>query len=124
MWAVRGTRGNPARTLHELVDSPRSDPMPECQLPPEGGVGGSDPMSGPGNPLFPETDQEVMDAVRTAFFLDPILPENAFEVLSIDRVVYLRGVVPTLDMKRRAESVAGQVMGVNRVVNELKVAVP
>ncbi|MGH2459616.1 MAG: BON domain-containing protein [Chloroflexota bacterium] len=81
-------------------------------------------MWGPGDPLYPQTDQEVMDAVRTAYFLDPDLPENAFEVLSIDRVVYLRGVVPTTDLKRRAENVAGQVTGVNRVVNELRVAIP
>lgn len=96
--------------------------MPRCEPPPEGGVGGGDPMSGPGNPLYPQTDQEVIDAVRTAYFLDPILPEDAFDVVSIDRVVYLRGVVPTLDLKRRAESVAGQVAGVNRVVSELRVA--
>lgn len=79
-------------------------------------------MSGPGDPLYPQTDQEVMDAVRTAYFLDPDLPEDAFEVLSIDRVVYLRGVVPTADIKRLAESVAAQVLGVNRVVNELRIA--
>lgn len=98
--------------------------MPRCEPQPEGGVGGGTPMSGPGDPLFPQTDQEVMDAVRTAYFLDPDLPEDAFEVLSVDRVVYLRGVVATPEIKHRAESVAGQVLGVNRVVNELRLAQP
>lgn len=96
--------------------------MAQCGQPPEAGVGGGSPLSGPGEPLYPSTDQEVIDAVRTAYFLDPILPEDAFEVDSINHVVYLRGVVPSLDLKRRAERVAGQVMGVNRVINELRVA--
>ena len=98
--------------------------MDQCQQPPEGGVGAGDSSSGGGIPDYPETDQQVTDAVRTAYFLDPDLPEDAFEVLTIDRVVYLRGLVPTPDLKRRAESVAGQVQGVNRVVNELQVALP
>lgn len=100
--------------------------MPRSE-PPEGGIGGGLPTGGytwPGSrtDLFPQTDQQVIDAVRTAYFLDPNLPENLFEVVSINRVVYLRGIVPTLDMKRRAEAVAGQVQGVNRVINELRVA--
>jgi len=103
--------------------------MPRCEPPPEGGVGGGEPTGGYGWPgtdtdLYPQTDQEVIDAVRTAYFLDPVLPEHGFEVESINRVVYLRGVVATLDLKKLAESVAAGVQGVNRVVNELHVAQP
>lgn len=89
-----------------------------------GGVGAGDGSSGGGIPLPPETDQEVIEAVRAAFFLDPVLPADAFEVQSHDRVVYLRGVVGSLDIKRRAESVAAQVQGVNLVINELQLAQP
>ncbi|HUX86791.1 MAG TPA: BON domain-containing protein [Chloroflexota bacterium] len=98
--------------------------MSDCERPPSVGVGAGDSSSGGGIPLPPETDQEVIDAVRTAYFLDPDLPENAFDVESVNHVVFLRGVVPTLDMKRRAEAVAAQVLGVNRVINELRLAQP
>jgi hypothetical protein len=91
-----------------------------CEPPLGGGVGAGDASSGGGIPLPPQTDQEVTNAVRTAFFLDPILPEDVCQVLTINRVVFLRGVVPTLDLKRRAEQVTTQVQGVDRVVNELR----
>lgn len=89
-----------------------------------GGVGAGDNSSGGGIPLPPSTDQEVIEAVRMAFFLDPILPDDLAAIDSIDHTVYLRGVVPTLDLKQRAESVATQVLGVNRVINELRLAQP
>ena len=89
-----------------------------------GGVGAGDSSSGGGIPLPPETDQEVIDAVRAAFFLDPDLPADAFEIQSMDHVVYLRGVVGTRDIKQRAECVAAQVQGVDRVINELQLAQP
>lgn len=92
--------------------------------PPEGGVGAGDSSSGGGIPLPPQNDQAVTDAIRMAYFLDPILPEDAFEVLTIHRVVYLRGIVASLDLKRRAEYVAAQVQGVDRVVNELRLPRP
>jgi len=98
--------------------------MADCEGSSSVGVGAGDSSSGGGIPLPPETDQQVIDAVRTAYFLDPDLPENAFDVDSINHVVFLRGVVPTLDMKRRAETVAAQVLGVNRVINELRLAQP
>jgi osmotically-inducible protein OsmY len=77
--------------------------------------------SGGGIPLEPATDQDVMDAVRTAFFLDPILPEDICDVVSIDRVVYLRGLVPSTDLRDLALHVASQVQGVDRVVDETHV---
>ena len=88
------------------------------------GVGAGDASSGGGIPLPPETDQEVIDAVRDAFFLDPDLPAGTFAVDSHDHVVYLRGVVASEAIKRRAEGVAAQVQGVNRVINELQLAQP
>lgn len=98
--------------------------MAQCGELPEGGVGAGDSSSGGGAPVPPENDQQVTEAVRLAYFLDPDLPEDAFDVVTIDRVVYLRGIVPTREMKRRAEEVAAQVQGVNRVVNELRVVGP
>ncbi len=98
--------------------------MEECQSQLGGGVGASGGDSGGGSPLPPENDQQVAQAVRQAYFLDPVLPEAAFDVISVNRVVYLRGVVASSDLKRRAEEVASQVQGVTRVVNELQVAQP
>lgn len=89
-----------------------------------GGVGAGDASSGGGIPLPPETDQQVIDAVREAFFLDPDLPADAVEVDSCNRVVLLRGVVASEEIKRCAERVAAQVQGVDRVINELRLAQP
>jgi hypothetical protein len=97
-----------------MGEKQRGDPRPEA------GVGASDSSSGGGIPLPPETDQEVTEAVRAAYFLDPILPEDVCDVVTIDRVVYLRGTVPSAALKRRAERVAARVQGVNRVVSELR----
>ncbi|HEX5418023.1 MAG TPA: BON domain-containing protein [Chloroflexota bacterium] len=85
-----------------------------------GGVGAGDASSGGGIPLPPQTDQEVIEAVRDAFFLDPVLPADAFAVDSCNHVVYLRGVVASEELKQRAENVAAQVQGVNLVINELR----
>jgi osmotically-inducible protein OsmY len=84
-------------------------------------VGAGDAGSGGGIPIRPETDQDVIDAVRLAFFLDPDLREDVCEVVSLNRVVYLRGLVPTPDVRQRVVHVASQVQGVNRVVDELRV---
>lgn len=89
-----------------------------------GGVGAGDGSSGGNIPLPPETDQQVIEAVRAAFFLDPVLPEDLCQIDSVDHTVYLRGVVPSPDLKSQAEQVAARVLGVNRVINELQVARP
>lgn len=88
---------------------------------PEGGVGAGDSSSGGGIPLPPETDQQVTDAVYTAFFLDPDLSEKACDVVTISRVVYLRGVVASIEQKQRIERVVTAVQGVERVVSRLQV---
>ncbi|MBX6772382.1 MAG: BON domain-containing protein [Chloroflexi bacterium] len=98
--------------------------MEPCQIPPEAGVGAGDSSSGGGIPLPPENDEQVTQAVRQAFFLDPILSVDSFEITTANRVVYLRGMVPTPDLKERAEQVAAQVQGVNRVVNQVRVVTP
>jgi osmotically-inducible protein OsmY len=84
-------------------------------------VGAGDAGSGGGIPIRPETDQDVIDAVRLAFFLDPDLREDVCDIVSVNRVVYLRGLVPTPDVRQRVVHVASQVLGVNRVVDELRV---
>ncbi len=86
-----------------------------------GGVGAGDSNSGGGIPITPATDQDVIDAIHQAFFLDPDLPEDVCQVVSINRVVYLRGMVPFPALRDQAVHVASQVQGVNRVVNEIRV---
>ena len=96
--------------------------MDECRIPPEAGVGASG--GGPpehGYPPEPRTDQEVIEAVRTAFFLDPDFADEQFEILSENGVVTLRGFVRSEDERRRAIDIASDVQGVNRVIDQLVV---
>jgi osmotically-inducible protein OsmY len=86
------------------------------------GMGAGDASSGGGIPLPPESDQDVVDAIHQAFFLDPDLPADSFVVDSVNRIVFLRGTVASEELGRRAEAVAARVQGVNRVINELRVA--
>lgn len=94
--------------------------MGQRYIPPEGGVGASG--GGPpaeGYPPEPRTDQDVIDAVCAAFFLDPDLSTHQFEVVSDDGVVTLRGYVRSEEERHRAIDVAGDAEGVRRVVDEL-----
>lgn len=94
--------------------------MGQRYIPPEGGVGASG--GGPpaeGYPPEPRTDQDIIDAVRTAFFLDPDFTTHQFEITSEDGVVTLRGFVRSEDERRRAITIVTDVQGVDRVVDEL-----
>jgi hypothetical protein len=113
--------GDPKRPISGKT---KGEAMIDRSQPLGGGVGAGDGSSGGNIPLPPQTDQEVIAAVRIAFFLDPDLPEDLGEVDSVEHTVYLRGVAPTPFLKQRAEQVAAQVLGVNRVINELRVARP
>ncbi len=88
--------------------------------PPEAGVGGPEPFSGP--PVREEKeDKEISDAIRQAFFLDPDLPEKLFKVKTVDGVVHLGGFAASDEEMQRALEVALGVEGVKDVVNQVVV---
>jgi osmotically-inducible protein OsmY len=63
-------------------------------------------------------DAEITTAVRQLFHAYPVLePPNLLDVQTLDRVVYLRGLVDTDTQREMAGSVAGEATGVARVVN-------
>ena len=94
--------------------------MGDRYIPPEAGVGASG--GGPpaeGYPPTPRTDQDIIDAVCAAFFLDPDLSTHQFQVESDDGVVTLHGYVRSEDERRRAIEIASDVEGVDRVIDDL-----
>ncbi len=72
-------------------------------------------------PGVPRGDDEIRDAVLEALHLDAATTDLAVEVEVQDGVVYLRGVVPSLEDVDLAESVAARVPGVEEVQEELQI---
>ena len=67
------------------------------------------------------TDEWIVTRVRTNFANDAALKGSAIEVEVKNNVVTLTGTVPTAAARTKALSVAKEVEGVSRVVNNLKV---
>jgi osmotically-inducible protein OsmY len=86
--------------------------------PPEAGVGGGEPIA-PIPDDEPRSDGEITEGVKTAFFLDPDLSGNSFEVRTKDGIVYLKGEARTEQTKRRALELARGVAGVADVRDEI-----
>ncbi len=72
-------------------------------------------------PGTPRGDDEILQAVMAALHADAATTDLPLEVEVIDGVVYLRGVVPSLDDVDAAESVAAEVPGVEEVQEELTI---
>jgi osmotically-inducible protein OsmY len=65
-------------------------------------------------------DAEITAQVRALFDQHPVLePPNLLDVRTLDRVVYLHGLVNTDSERQLAESVAHQAKGVTKVVNSI-----
>jgi osmotically-inducible protein OsmY len=65
-------------------------------------------------------DAKLAADVRTAFEAHPELePPNLLQVQSVDRVVYLYGLVDTDFQRQMAEAVAHQTSGVTKVINSI-----
>lgn len=75
--------------------------------------------------VTPETLQgDIEDAAITSVVKSKFLVEPAFHSVNIETVrnqVYLRGVVPTVEERKRARDLAFEVPGVLTVVNNLEV---
>ena len=67
------------------------------------------------------SDTAVSTRVKTGFSSDTTLKNVSIRVEAKDRVVTLRGAVPSAAVKARAEEIAARTDGVIRVVNELVV---
>jgi osmotically-inducible protein OsmY len=82
----------------------------------------------PGCAMFPRSSNPAADRAITAdvesrFGQHPVLEApNQLDVQTINRVVYLNGLVATGLQRWDAESVASQVQGVDKVVNSIGVA--
>ena len=70
----------------------------------------------------PPTDDEVYDNVRINLANDRDVKGGAIEVVVTKGVVELRGLVKTEKQRVKAEKIAKKVKGVQKVVNNLKMA--
>jgi osmotically-inducible protein OsmY len=70
----------------------------------------------------PPTDDEIYDKVRISLANDRDVKGGAIEVVVTKGVVELRGTVRLDKQKEKAEKAARKVKGVQRVINNLKVA--
>jgi osmotically-inducible protein OsmY len=68
-----------------------------------------------------ETDEEISDAVRLVFDMEPALNAEQIRVATRQREVILRGAVFSEDQKRRASQDCWYIPGVHAVRNELQV---
>lgn len=67
-------------------------------------------------------DSAITTSVKTRLATDGSLKTmTQLSVKTVENVVFLTGMAPTLQAKHRAEEIAGQVAGVQRVVNEITV---
>lgn len=67
-------------------------------------------------------DSAITTSVKTRLATDGSLKTmTQLSVKTVENVVYLTGRAPTLHAKHLAEEIAGQVAGVQRVVNEITV---
>ena len=67
-------------------------------------------------------DDEIYDSVKRRLAGDPEVKGGTLEVIVNDGVVTVKGIVRTDRAKTKAEKVAGQVKGVTKVINEIKVS--
>ncbi len=68
-----------------------------------------------------DNDEEVVDALRLVFEIDPVIPAEQITIQVKNYIVTLTGIVPTEEAKKRAESDAWYLFSVKDVVNLLEV---
>ncbi len=67
-------------------------------------------------------DTAITTAVKTHLVTDgPLKTMTQISVKTVENIVYLTGVAPTMQAKNRAEEIARQVDGVQTVVNNITV---
>jgi len=68
-----------------------------------------------------DRDDEITDAVRLVLEKDPVVQADQITVSTRNNIVTLRGLVPTHEQKRRAESDTWCVFAVDKVINNIAV---
>ena len=68
-----------------------------------------------------QTISQLRTQIQAAFLEDDLLRDHGVEILDNNGVVTLRGAVPTIAARERAEEIARQMDGVTSVINELDV---
>jgi osmotically-inducible protein OsmY len=67
-------------------------------------------------------DTAITTSVKTHLATDgPLKTMTQISVKTVENTVYLTGVASTLEAKNRAEEIAGQVEGVQKVVNDITI---
>lgn len=64
---------------------------------------------------------DLQHQVQAALNDDDDVQDYNIEVLDSNGIITLRGTVPTVDARERAEAIARQISGVTSVINELDV---
>ena len=64
---------------------------------------------------------DLQHQIQTALMDDPHMREHGIEVLDSNGVVTLRGTVPTVEDRDRAEAIVRGIQGVVTVINEIDV---
>ncbi len=67
------------------------------------------------------TDEEIMEAVESAFRINPRINRNEIEIMAEDGMITLSGIVDNLAAKNSAEENAENIIGVHSVNNLIKV---
>ena len=88
--------------------------------PPEGGVGGPEPIA-PISRRGPREDKEITEGVRDAFILDPELDATSLDPHTENGIVHLHGTVLNERARQRAIDVALGVEGVKTVSDHLRI---
>lgn len=68
--------------------------------------------------LAPQTDGELEQAIRDAFFLEPNLPSDRFNIRVEEGVAYIGGANVDAKLRQRAIDVAERVQLIKRVVSD------
>jgi osmotically-inducible protein OsmY len=85
--------------------------------------GSRDVVNGLGvDPREQDNDGEIAEAVRIALEKDPFVDAGNIQVATRNSVVTLTGVVPSPEQRHMAEMDAWYVWGVDRVINQVRVA--
>jgi osmotically-inducible protein OsmY len=68
-----------------------------------------------------QTLSDLRTQLQAAFLEDDLLQDHGVEILDSNGVITLRGTVPTIAARDRAEEIARQMNGVTSVINEIDV---
>jgi len=114
--------GTQARELAEMAESAAEAPTAEELPPPEQELPGGIEKQRGLTPLIADADAALEMAAKAALARHPLVEGGYVEVDVMRGKVYLRGVVPSIRLKKLAEELVQHTAKVQQVVNELRIA--